>query len=256
MNRNWQNEMSEVVSTASQKTIPFDYAFRFKLTGERDKVHKQIITVSIEATFVAVSIGYGVIPEVTSIKFGPKPVWTSTSYFLKNLFPREMPTNFNPIPVFANFFNLPDTQTFESSASSEAIFKSGFKLNPEFADIAFSLRPLDPEISKNMFQAIGAPPDQIQFLYALYDEGTGREFQSEPILNTAGLGTSNGDRPFRYFAKPIAFAPRSTIRMEISEISEFKGELHISLNGYKVLGQAGTPTARIQEREKVRRRRR
>ncbi|MGH9957141.1 MAG: hypothetical protein ACREBC_08420 [Pyrinomonadaceae bacterium] len=97
-------------------------------------------------------------------------------------------------------------------------------------------------ILKDLFQVIGSPPEQIQFLYALFDDGSGRELQSEPILNIAGLGISNGDRPFRYFAQPITFAPRSTIRMEVTEVSDFTGELHVSLHGYKILGGAGTPT--------------
>ena len=79
----------------------------------------------------------------------------------------------------------------------------------------------------------------MQFLYALFDEGSGREFQSEPILNIAGLGAADGKRPFRYFAQPITFAPLATIRMEITELSDFRGELHVALHGYKVLGGAG-----------------
>ena len=74
------------------------------------------------------------------------------------------------------------------------------------------------------------------FKYALFDQGSGREFQSEPILNIAGLGSSDGKRPFRYFARPIEFAPRSTIRLQITEVSAFQGELHVSLHGYKTLG--------------------
>ena len=64
-----------------------------------------------------------------------------------------------------------------------------------------------------------------------------------PILNTAGLGSSDGMRPFRYFARPIEFAPRAAIRLQITEVSEFSGELHVSLQGYKTLGGTGTPTA-------------
>ena len=87
------------------------------------------------------------------------------------------------------------------------------------------------------------PAGEVQFLYALRDEGTGREFQSQPILNTAGLGTANGNRPFRYFATPITFAPRSMIRMDVTEKASFKGELHVVLHGYRILGETGTPTA-------------
>jgi hypothetical protein len=104
--------------------------------------------------------------------------------------------------------------------------------------------PLDNNALETLFQAVAAPVDRIQFRYALFDDATGREFQSEPILNIAGLGIANGDRPFRYFARPIRFAARSTIRLEITEESEFEGELHVSLQGYKVLGGASSPTGR------------
>jgi hypothetical protein len=136
--------------------------------------------------------------------------------------------------------------TLKGETGPEAVFKNGLKLNPEFAELALltlgSVSPPPVGVLENLFQVVGSPPEQIQFLYALFDDGSGREFQSEPILNIAGLGISNGDRPFRYFAQPITFALRSIIRMEVTEVSDFTGELHVSLHGYKILGGAGTPT--------------
>jgi hypothetical protein len=80
----------------------------------------------------------------------------------------------------------------------------------------------------------------IDFKYSMVDSGTGRELQNRPIHNLAGLGSANGERPFRAFAKPMMFLPRSTIRFEIEEISEgveyVNAELYIVLHGYKVLG--------------------
>lgn len=80
----------------------------------------------------------------------------------------------------------------------------------------------------------------IDFRYSIVDSGSGRELQNEPIHNIAGLGESNGDRPFRPFAKPMIFLPRSTIRIEVEEISEgplYEGaELYIVMHGYKMLG--------------------
>ena len=135
---------------------------------------------------------------------------------------------------------------------------NGFKVTPEFLQLVLQgggNTQLDPGVLTELFQAVAAPPEEIQFLYAIFDEGSGREFQSDPILNTAGLGISNGNRPFRYFARPIMFAPQSTIRMQVTEISEFKGDLHVSMHGYKVLGTAGTPTGRMQRRVRSMRRR-
>jgi hypothetical protein len=90
----------------------------------------------------------------------------------------------------------------------------------------------------------------IHFKYSILDSGSGRELQNQPIHNIAGLGESSGDRPFRPLAKPMVFMPRSTIRIEIEEISEgplygyedpqtkqrFGAELYMVLHGYKILG--------------------
>jgi hypothetical protein len=222
----------------SRRTIPYDYAFRYELEGE-GRVLNSTVTVSVEATFVAVSIGYGVIPKVTPINFGPLLSRESSSV-LGAIRLRQIINGLEQ--------RLADTSTtLEGETGAEAVLKNGFRLNPAFAELVLAginglERGIEAGILENLFQVIGAPPEEIQFLYALFDEGSGRAFQSDPILNIAGLGISNGDRPFRYFAQPITFAPRSTIRMEVTEVSAFKGELHVALHGYKVLGGAGTPT--------------
>lgn len=227
----------------SRRTIPYDYAFRYELEGEEGRVIKSTVTVSIEAPFVAVSIGYGVIPKVNTITFGPDP-----ARFLGNSgLPALRDLRLGDLLDALTEKLTPTTATLKGETGPEAVFKNGLKLNPDFAELALlgvdeSDPPLPAGILEDLFQVVGSPPEQIQFLYALFDDGSGRELQSEPILNIAGLGISNGDRPFRYFARPITFAPRSTIRMEVTEVSDFEGELHVSLHGYKILGGAGTPT--------------
>jgi hypothetical protein len=226
----------------SRRTIPYDYAFRYELEKGRVVKSQGTVTVSIEAPFVAVSIGYGVIPKVTPITFGDSAIFLTRR---KGIL-REITLGDLLDALTAKL--AATTATLKDETGPEAVFKNGLKLNPEFAELALlgvndpSLPPLPASILKDLFQVVGSPPEQIQFLYALFDDGSGREFQSEPILNIAGLGISNGDRPFRYFARPITFAPRSTIRMEVTEVSDFTGELHVSLHGYKILGGAGTPT--------------
>ncbi|BFU90767.1 MAG: hypothetical protein NTAFB01_19540 [Nitrospira sp.] len=90
----------------------------------------------------------------------------------------------------------------------------------------------------------------IEFKYSIVDSGSGRELQNQPIHNIAGLGESTGKRPFRPLAKPMLFMPRSTIRVEVEEISEgliygyedteskqrVGAELFFVLHGYKILG--------------------
>jgi Putative Ig domain len=328
----------------SQRVIPFDQTFRFDLDGVPDTSHRAIVTVSVEASFTAVSIGYGVIPRVTPIIFGPVAITVNPPTLPSgvvgeayeqtitqtggvepatfSLSAGALPSGFTlspqgrlftqpgqppaapsvslftvratdaegsfgeraylleitppPIPIvtaalsaaftpssqslrdisISNLFNglrraLADTpDPFRGETGPEAAFKGGIKLNPQFAELAL-LDDAQNVVSdvgalQRLFQVVSAPSDEIQFLYALFDDGSGREFQSEPLLNTAGLGSSDGDRPFRYFARPITFEPRSVIRMEVTEKSDFQGELHVSLHGYKALGSPGTPTGRPQ----------
>lgn len=322
----------------TQRSIPFDYTFRFDLRGEPNRTHRSVVTVSVEASFTAVSIGYGVIPTVTPVTFGPVTIivnpprlpgvqigtpynqtitaiggvapftfslsagvlpaglslsasgvlsgaTTSVGNFLITIRatdrdgafgernyvlevspggpvifattagPASTLPNLREVSV-SNLLNglqqaLSQTpELFSGETGPEAVFKGGIRLNPQFADLALlndGLNPLtDLATLQRLFQVVSAPSGEVQFLYALFDDGTGREFQSEPLLNTAGLGISNGDRPFRYFARPITFDPRATIRMEVIEKSDFRGELHVSLHGYKVLGSPGTPTGRTQ----------
>lgn len=236
-----------------RRTVPFEYAFRCDLTGRRDNVINRTVTVSIEATFVAVSIGYGLVPKVAALTFGPKlsaPIILATT-------PGKRFTLRDVIGPLVDGLDakLPETsRLLKRETGAEAVLKNGFKLNPDIVELALQNGgniPLDASVLENLFQVVAAPPENVQFLYSLFDEGSGREFQSEPILSTAGLGISNGDRPFRYLAKPIVFAPQSTIRLEVREVSDFQGELHVALHGYKVLGESGTPTGRVQ---RVRRR--
>ena len=239
----FQASLGEAPGLGSRRTIPFDYAFRYELTGTPGNVLNTTVNISVEATFVAVSIGYGVVPKVSPILFGP----ASPPMIIFVTAGPPPPTALRDITL-GQLLNGLESQLRETGA--DAAFKTGIKLNPQFAESALlngGQAVLDPSVLKNLFQAVSAPPEEIQFLYAIFDEGTGREFQSDPILNTAGLGISNGERPFRYFARPISFAPRSTIRMQVTEVSEFQGELHVSLQGYKVLGGADTPTGRIRQ---------
>jgi hypothetical protein len=248
--RRFSNNYSTVSRSNSEtRGIPFDYAFRYELQGKPGNVINSIITVSIEATFTAVSIGYGVIPKVQPIFFGPETAGDTEG------------TNFTQIRLGQIIRGLDrelteTTRTLNRETGAEAVFKNGFKLNPAVAEFALQQEGdvrLQDDVLKKLFQVIGSPSELIQFKYALFDEGSGREFQSEPILNIAGLGSAGGERPFRYFAQPIVFRPRSTIRMEVTEVSDFKGELHVSLHGYKVLGGSNTPTA-VSQRGTPRRR--
>ena len=143
-------------TAAGVKEIPYDYVATFKLTGGRGARVQDVITISTEGTFVAVSVGYSFVPSPAAIT------------------------------------------------------------------------------------APGGVPG-IQFLYTIVDSGSGRELQNKAVHNIAGLGSADGHRPFRPFARPVQFVPRSTIRIEIEEVADeplFKdGTLFLVLHGYKRLGE-------------------
>jgi hypothetical protein len=235
--------VGEALSAPARKTIPFDFAFRYELTGKPGTVRRNVVTVSIEAAFVAVSIGYGVVPTVETITFGPPPSGTTDKVSLRSI-------TFGDV-IDGLSQTLGDVIPRQVGPQVASVLANGIKLSDVLRSSALlggGTSALDADATGSLFQAVAAPADRVQFRYALFDDATGREFQSEPILNIAGLGIADGDRPFRYFARPIRFAPRSTIRLEITEESEFVGELHVALQGYKILGGASSPTGRAVRR--------
>ena len=80
----------------------------------------------------------------------------------------------------------------------------------------------------------------IDFRYSIVDSGSGRELQNQPIHNIAGLGESAATAPSARWPKPALFMPRSTIRIEVEEVSEgplyANAQLFIVMHGYKMLG--------------------
>jgi hypothetical protein len=169
------------------KEIPYDYVATFKLTGVRGARVQDVITISTEGTFVAVSVGYSFVPAAAAVTV-----------------PGAVPAPFD--------------------AALNAMFPAG-------AQQAFKT------FAEGVFLRTGG----IQFLYAIVDSGSGRELQNKAVHNIAGLGSADGNRPFRPFARPVPFVPRATIRIEIEEVSEgplFKdGTLFLVLHGYKRLGE-------------------
>jgi hypothetical protein len=79
----------------------------------------------------------------------------------------------------------------------------------------------------------------VSFRYSIFDSGRGRDLQNQPLHNIAGLGSADGERPFKRLARSIIFQPRSTIRIRVEERFG-RGTLFIVLQGYKVLA-AGAP---------------
>lgn len=223
-----------------RRLIPFDQSFEFELGGAGGQgSQKQTVAVSVEGGFTATSIGYGFVAEAQSVEFGPNPadmVKLARAPVLDNL-------SLGAILDAADRALASRADFGRQRPARDIAARVGIQLNPEFAEFALQGNTLTQRILPRLFRMAGNTDGEVLFRYALSDEGTGRFFQSEPVLNIAGLGTSSGERPFRHFSPPIQFAPRSVIGLEIIPVSAHVGRLFVSLQGYKVLGEAGTPTA-------------
>lgn len=183
------------------KEIPYDYVATFKLEGKRGNRIQDVINVSVDGAFVAVSVGYSFIPALLTLDSDPQP---------PESFPSEV----------AGITNMNSRLRIKNTATNVTI------------------EPL--KIVPNVLQFLLVKLFGIEFKYTIVDSAVGRELQNKPIHSIAGLGESNGIRPFRPMAKPILFQPRSTIRIEIEEVSDsplYAGsELYLVLHGYKMLG--------------------
>jgi hypothetical protein len=188
------------------KEIPYDYVARFTLKGSRGNREQNVINISIEGAFVAVAIGYSFIPA-------------------------GLPDRSDELNILKKTI-APIAETGkQGTVMTEAQAQSNL-IGDIFMDPRMLVRCL-------LVRLCG-----IHFKYSIVDSGIGRELQNQPIHNIAGLGEPTGDRPFRPFAKPMLFMPRSTIRIEIEEISAgpiYEGaELFMVLHGYKILGYGTT----------------
>jgi len=256
---------AEAPPAAEQRSIPFDYSFTFRLSGIADQLASSSVTVSSEGPFVARSIGYGMVPDTPRFRFGLAPAAAvqrnipafSLRQLADGLERRSLVSS--PLTAAAERELRVRKVARTGSPLAEMVLRTGFRLNPETADVVLDAllqnrpAPLSANAFENLFESIAVPPELFQFRYALYDQGSGRAFQSEPILNTAGLGIADGGRPFRELVPPITFAPQTSIRMDVTEVSPFPGTLHVALHGYKLLGTSGTPTDLRRLRRRARR---
>lgn len=215
MNRSSPELAMPVNVEPSVKEIPYDYVATFKLNGELGKRVQDVINISVEGAFVAVAIGYSFIPAPLVVKDAdvePSSEGIAFSLGVHPLVPLIEPF-VRPIPAPP-------------------------PLPPNSPELERQTQQL--QLIKMVSECLLVKLCGIQFKYSIVDSGSGRELQNQPIHNIAGLGESSGERPFRPLAKPMIFLPRSTIRIEIEEISAgpiYKdAQLFIVLHGYKMLG--------------------
>jgi hypothetical protein len=214
--------MMPVVDAPTTKEIPYDYVAKFVLQGKRGNRVQDVINISVEGAFVAVAIGYSFIPVLPP----PLPGISGAG------------DDVNPSP------STTLVRLIAARVASALRISNGTASEQATGQLATIIQPFTEP--RELMQCLQTRLCGIHFKYSIVDSGSGRELQNQPIHNIAGLGESGGERPFRPFAKPMLFTPRSTIRIEVEEISEgliYQGaELYIVLHGYKMLGYGtGSP---------------
>ncbi|HXW06501.1 MAG TPA: hypothetical protein VD833_14790 [Vicinamibacterales bacterium] len=195
-------------TVTGESAVPFDYVASLELTGRAGNLVSEEIAVHTDNRFVATAIGYGLEPEPTDVQIG---------------LPGSNPVNLDTLALRA----------FPPDA-----LRDGIRLRSGFARFAFStggaLASVPRDLADRMFERLNRP-EQVSFLYSIFDGGTGRDLQNRPIHNVAGLGDASGDRPFKALVRPMQFLPRSTIRVTVEERFG-RGRLYFVLQGYKVTG--------------------
>jgi hypothetical protein len=229
--------MPPAVVTPAVKELPYDYVARFVLLGKPSNRVQDVINISVDGAFVAVAIGYSFIPAK-----------------LEDMDPDISLDGSGPIEVFTAAEDPPAPLPRAAAAAESTTLAAILAKTIATALLNFAEPTANSEQAATRIQSVidiaGDPRSLLQcllvklcgihFRYSVIDSGTGRELQNQPIHNIAGLGEATGDRPFRPLGKPMLFMPRSTIRIEIEEVSEgplYAGaELYIVLHGYKMLG--------------------
>lgn len=211
--------------------LPYDFAASFRITGRPGALAQDVINITTDGAFVATAIGYGFEED------RERPMVDAAT--LQSLA--------NSSPVVTGDIELRDLPL--------GALIEGFRVNPRFASWMFGgaagesgfdgaagsgIVPAD-RVFGNVLQRIKRA-QELSFLFSMVDSGTGREFQDQPAHNLSSLGKSNGERPFRLLAQPFYFAPRSTLRLQITERTEgVTGTLFIVLYGYRLLGSGICP---------------
>jgi hypothetical protein len=236
---------TETIGSPSARVIPFDYVATVQLAGRPGNRVESEVSVNVEGGFVATAIGYGLAAEDRDVPIQ----WARASEVQDtNLRPIIIPLaddvrawlerlNRDPVtagpPPTVNLAQLP-LRLFPPSALSD-----GFRIRPNFVRLAFGINgslatALPVDVADKLFERLNRPED-VSFRYTIFDSARGREIQNQPIHNIAGLGIANGDRPFKKFARPMIFLPRSTIRVTVQEHFG-RGTLFLVFQGYKILG--------------------
>jgi len=212
------------------RIVPFDYVSTLDLEGIPGKLQEDEVPINVDGGYVTTAIGYSLETHDTNIQVllgddnDPENKQAKTinlrAIKLADIKPVQALLDgirIHPLRVRFAFTSGGQLATVPRDMVSQPVIVNGRS---------------DEKISR-MFQRLNLP-EEVRFRYSFNDSGTGRDLQNRPLLNIAGLGIANGDRPFKVFHKPIMFLPRSSIRIQVEEIFG-RGRLYIVFQGYKIL---------------------
>ena len=206
--------------------VPYEHCAVFRITGRPGNIVQDVITVSPEGVFVATAMSYGFDEE------RGRPLEL------------EIVNTTDPLP--------PGDVTLAEVPATALI--DGVRVGPAASSVVFApgsgaLTTQDlPQswLTDNLLERVKDFED-ISFFFSMLDSASGRELSDEPAHNLASLGASTGERPFRPLPRPLAFAPRSTLRVQVIEHSDrVTGTLHVVFFGYKLVGLSACPESLLR----------
>jgi hypothetical protein len=220
---------------AAPAVVPYDYAATFELSGTPGRIIHDVINVSTDGVFVATAIGYG-FEEDRGRDIGFSGVAANAMFVPGNVTLGQLPVS----ALIDGFRINPFHERYVFEADGRATLGAAMPIPARQLSNVPQLDRVsreDPQVDgeRSLLQRV-TPKNEISFLFSIVDSGTGRELQEAPIHNLASLGISSGERPFRQLAQPMAFLPRSSIRLQVIERTEnIRGTLFIVLYGYRLL---------------------
>lgn len=211
---------------ASSDMIPFDYVATVPLSGRPNTLVETEVPINAEGAFLATAIAYGLEPADDRLNL----VWENAG---PSITPDEL-----DLWDGSKLINLADV--FLRVFPRETL-RDGIRIRPSYVRFAFRsastgvrLGQVPKAMLPELFESLNRA-EAVSFRYEIFDGGSGRDLQNEAVHNIAGLGIANGERPFKRFARPMVFLPRSTVRIRIQERFG-RGNLQLAFHGYKLLG--------------------
>lgn len=208
---------TEAIGVPGARVIPFDYVVTVPLTGQPGHIAENEVPISADGGFVATAIGYGLQVDETRVPVDATQADRDEDAPENTILLGSLPLRALPPGALAD----------------------GLRIRPSFLRIALAANgalagALPVSLLPELFERLNRPGD-VSFRYAISDTGRGHDFQNQPLHNLAGLGIATGKRPFKKFARPAVFLPRSTVRLRVEERFG-RGTLFLVLQGYKLLG--------------------